>query len=114
MSIIDRFASACHLGSIIRRLNQLKLLPWTITITIIYSCLTSTQAPILFDFMFGSQCQASQPTTYSILYIVFNGLLSPLMMSVFIVLSYRNIRLNRQRVVRKYKLFIVITDHISF
>ena len=92
MSTIDRFASTCHLGSNTRRLNQLKMLPWTISITIIYSCLTSIQAPILFDLMSGSQCQASQPTTYSILYITLNGILSPLMMIVFILLTYRNIR----------------------
>jgi hypothetical protein len=114
MSTIDRFASTCRLGSIIRRLNQLKMLPWTIIITIIYSCLTSIQAPILFDLTSTSVCQATNPTSYSILYIIFNGLISPLIMLVFIILTNRNVRLSRRRVVSEYELRKVIKNYISF
>jgi hypothetical protein len=114
MSSIDRFASACDLGSPMRRLNQLKMIPWTISITIIYSCLTSIQAPILFVAAPGVWCQATQPTTYSILYIVFNGLLSPLIMVVFILLTHRNVRLSRRRVVSTYEVLIAIESHVLF
>jgi hypothetical protein len=114
MSTIDRFASTCGLGSPIHRLNQLKMMPWTISITIIYSCLTSIQAPILFVAAPGAWCQATQPTAYSILYIIFNGLLSPLMMFAFILLTHRNVRLSRGRVVSKYEVLIVIENHVLF
>ena len=99
MSTIDRFASSCGLGSPMHRLNQLKMLPWTISVTVIFSCLASIRAPILYDSMVGGWCQTSQPTINSILYIVLNGLMQPLMMFVFILLTHRNVRRSRQRVV---------------
>jgi hypothetical protein len=99
MAIIDRFAATCDLGSRMHRLNQLKMVPWMIGMTVITSCLASVYTPILFDLMFGFECASTQPTTTSILYIVLIGLMQPVMMLIFVLLTYRNIRRSRQRVV---------------
>ena len=75
MSTIDRFASTCPLGSKIRRLNQLKMVPYAIIFTMSFSCLMSIRGPILFDLMYGFLCQTTQTTVNSILIITLNGLL---------------------------------------
>jgi len=99
MAIIDRFASTCSLTSPLRRLNQLKMTPLMISITIITSCLVSLYAPILYDLTSESLCLPTQPTTTSILYITLIGLMQPISMLIFVLLTYRNVHQSRQRVV---------------
>ena len=111
MAIIDRFASTCPLGSPIRRLIQLKMVPWMISITVITSCLVSTYAPILYDLFFGFWCISTQPTTTSVLYICLVGLMQPIMMLIFVLLTYRNVRQSRRRVVSL--LIISMKKHLS-
>ncbi|CAF4741159.1 unnamed protein product [Rotaria sp. Silwood1] len=117
MAIIDRFACTCKLTSSIQRLNQLKIVPWIITITIISSCLISSNAPILYDLMYGYWCISTQPKLNSILYIILSGVMQPVIMLIFVLLTYRNIHQSHRRVGRVtitqrkslQKQFIVMT-----
>ena len=47
MSMIDRYASTCDLTWKIHRLNQLKALPWTISVVILSSRVAPIYAPIM-------------------------------------------------------------------
>jgi len=105
MAIIDRFACTCSLTSPIRRLNQLKMVPLMISIIIIISCLASLYAPILFDLKSEFWCASTQPTTSSVLYIILIGLMQPIVMLIFVLLTYRNVRQSRRRVVSILKVF---------
>jgi hypothetical protein len=99
MAIIDRFACTCSLRSPLRRLNQLKMTPLMIGITIIISCLASLYTPLLYDLVFQFWCISTQPTTTSILYITLIGLMQPLVMLIFVLLTYQNVHQSRRRVV---------------
>jgi hypothetical protein len=99
MAIIDRFACTCSLGSPLRQLNQLKMVPLMIGITIIISCLISLRGPILYELSSTSVCINTQPITSSILYIILNGLAQPIVMLIFVLLTFRNVHQSRQRVV---------------
>ena len=101
MAIIDRFACTCKLTSLLRRFNQLKMVPFMISITIITSVLISLRVPFLYELNSASLCQPINATTLSILYIIFNGLSQPIIMLIFVLLTYRNIRRSRQRGVSK-------------
>jgi hypothetical protein len=100
MAIIDRFAATCSLTSPIRRINQLKIVPLMIGITIITSCLVSLDGPINFHVVLGLFCISTQPITSNILYIILVGLMQPIVMLIFVLLTYRNVRQSRRRVVR--------------
>jgi hypothetical protein len=99
VSTIDRFAATCALTSPLRRINQMKTVPWMIGLAIVASCLSSIQAPILYDYGYGYWCMSTHPMTSAILYIVFNGLTPPLTMFLVTFFTYRNIRQSRGRVV---------------
>jgi hypothetical protein len=70
-----------------------------IALTIIISCLASLYAPIIFDLIPGVWCISTQPIISTILYIIFSGLSQPIVMLIFVLLTYRNVRQSRQRVV---------------
>ncbi|UJR11629.1 hypothetical protein I4U23_015810 [Adineta vaga] len=98
MSIIDRYASTCSFTSSIRRINHLKMVPWVIGFSIFTSFLALTRPLIFYEYtnMFG--CIASQSLTNNILYIVLNGLMQPITMFIFVVLTFRNVQQSRKRV----------------
>jgi hypothetical protein len=98
MAIIDRFACTCNLASPLHRINQLKMVPLMIGFAIITSCLASLYAPLLNDLAYGG-CIPTQPAVSTILYIVLIGWMQPIAMLIFVLLTYRNVRQSRQRVV---------------
>lgn len=98
-SLIDRFACTHGPASRIRVLLQLKMVPWVIAITVIISCVMSLYSPTLYDILPGFGCGATDPKANSILYIVIHGVLTPLVMLVFVYLTYRRSKRSRQRVV---------------
>jgi hypothetical protein len=100
LSLIDLYACTCSLTSSMRRLNQLRLAPWFISITIIYSCLAVFHGPIFNEIGPNVGCIAISPVTNSILYIVFCGLMQPVTTLIFVFLTYRNICNSRRRVVK--------------
>ena len=104
MAIIDRFACTCNLASPIRRLNQLKMVPFVIAFAIITSCLASIYAPLLNDLAYG-WCLPTNPMISTILYIVLIGLMQPIAMLIFVLLTYRNVRQSRRRVVSIHSTF---------
>ncbi len=99
MSLIDRYACTYGLQSPMRHLLKLKMIPWLITITVVFSCLISLYAPILNDIIPGFGCGSLQPTLNAVLYILIHGILTPLVMMVLVLLTYRRFKQNRQRVV---------------
>ncbi|UJR12737.1 hypothetical protein I4U23_016911 [Adineta vaga] len=97
MSVIDSYASTCSLTSPIRRINQLKMFPWFIGITIFTSCLASTRGLILFEYVNTVGCVQTHPLINNILYIVLNGFMQPIAMFMFVVLTFRNVQQSRKR-----------------
>ncbi|UJR06719.1 hypothetical protein I4U23_011006 [Adineta vaga] len=98
MAIIDRYASTCSFTSPIRRINKLKMVPLCIVITILISCLASIRVPILYEYRITTGCTITQPLTNNILYMIVNGILQPMTMLIFVLLTYRNLRKSRQRI----------------
>ncbi|CAF1073595.1 unnamed protein product [Adineta steineri] len=97
-AIIDRFAITCDHTSSIRRITQLRIVPWMIGLTVLTSGLFSLYVPINYDLMYGYLCISIQPMVTSISYIVLIGLISPIIMIIFVLLTYRNVRRSRGRV----------------
>ncbi len=94
------FASTCNRRSPLQRLNKFKTIPWMISFVIICSCLTLSYAPIIFFYGSRDEKDAEkQAQIFSILYILTNGFVPSVLMLVFILLTYRNRRHNRQRAV---------------
>ncbi|CAF3925388.1 unnamed protein product, partial [Adineta steineri] len=99
MAMIDRFACTCSLTSSVRRLNQLKMIPWMVGILLIFSGLASIYAPVLYDKAFGVPwCMFTYVMTASIFYIVFMGFMQPCLILIFVLLTYRNVRRSRRQV----------------
>ncbi|CAF1044660.1 unnamed protein product [Adineta steineri] len=98
MAIIDRFAITCDHTSSIRRITQLRIVPWMIGLTVLTSCLFSLYGPVNYDLIFGYFCTSTQPMVTSISYVVLIGLMPPIIMIIFVLLTYRNIRRSRGRV----------------
>ncbi|CAF1133119.1 unnamed protein product [Adineta steineri] len=99
MAIIDRFAITCDHTSTIRRITQLRKVPWMISLTILASGLFTLDAPLHHDLVPIYGCVSTNPTLTSIVYIIFSGLLQPITMITFVLLTYRNVRRSRGRVV---------------
>lgn len=99
MAIIDQYACTCSLASPIHRLNQFKIVPLMIVITVITSSLASLFIPVLYDLLYGNWCKSTQISTTSILYIILIGLMQPIIMLIFVFLTYRNVHQSRRRVV---------------
>ncbi|UJR19360.1 hypothetical protein I4U23_022489 [Adineta vaga] len=98
MSIIDRYASTCSLTSRIHRLNHIKMVPSMISITILLSFISLIRPLILYEYHNEKGCVATQPLLNNILYTIINGILQPIIMLIFVVLTFRNVRQSRQRV----------------
>jgi hypothetical protein len=99
LSLIDRYASTCGLTSSIRHLNKPKKAIWFIGIIIIYSSFAVFHGPVFNDIDTSKGCIATAPLTNSILYLILCGLMQPVVMLIFVFLTYQNIRKRRQRVV---------------
>ncbi|UJR34838.1 hypothetical protein I4U23_027619 [Adineta vaga] len=98
LSLIDRFASTSDLASPIRRIFQRNMVPYLIILTIIISGIMSLHSPILNDLIPFYGCSSTNPLVSSVLYITFHGIVTPIVMLIFILLTYRNVVRSRQRV----------------
>jgi len=100
LAIIDRFAATCDLASPIRRILQLKFVPLMVILGLI-TCFLLTIAGSLYyeqsEWFFW--CISRDPLITSVLYIVLSGLFHPILMLVFVLLTYRNIHRSHRRVV---------------
>ena len=105
VAMIDRYACTSSLTSPLRRLNQLKMAPWMLLLAVVTSFVSSIYAPMIFDLTASMSCASTNPTATSILYVSLIGLLQPILMGLFIFLTYRNIRRSRQRVVSCFELW---------
>jgi hypothetical protein len=99
LSLIDRYACTCSLTSPMRKMHQLKVVPYLILITIIISGVMSLYSPIFYDVKPGFGCVVTNPLLNGILYIVIHGFLTPFVMFIFVWLTYRNVQQSKQRVV---------------
>ncbi|CAF1228009.1 unnamed protein product [Adineta steineri] len=97
LSIIDRYACTCALTSWAHRLNKLKMVPRLILMMICISGIFSIYSPILGNSE-PLLCGYHEQNIYGILNIFFNGILQPIVILIFVLLTYRNIRQSRQRV----------------
>ncbi|CAF3763295.1 unnamed protein product [Adineta steineri] len=95
--MIDRYACTCALTSWAHRLNKLKMVPRLILMMVCISGIFSIYSPILGNDAPGL-CGYHEETIYGILSIVFSGILQPIVILIFVLLTYRNIRQSRQRV----------------
>lgn len=100
LSILDRYACSCALTSCFTRLNQHKMIPRLMTMMVIISGICSIYAPI-FSTDVPQLCGYREQEIYGVLTILINGILQPIVMLLFVLLTYRNIRQSRQRVVSK-------------
>ncbi|CAF0940836.1 unnamed protein product [Adineta steineri] len=98
MAIIDRFAITCEYTSSIRRIIQLRIVPWMIGLTVLTSILFTLYAPINYDSIYGLLCISIQPMVTSISNIVLVGFTPPIIMITFVLLTYRNVRRSHRRV----------------
>ena len=96
LSILDRFAATCDLRSPIRRILQLKYVS-IMSILAVISCFLLTITGIFFFQKSFFWCELNNPLLANILYIIFNGLLQPILMLIFVFLTYRNIHQSQQR-----------------
>jgi hypothetical protein len=99
MSLIDRYACTYAPKSRMRRLLQLRMVPWLIGITVAISCVMSLYSAILYEIVPGVGCSATHSLIYSIFYILIQGIITPLVMVIIVLFTYRRFKQNRQRVV---------------
>jgi hypothetical protein len=99
LSLIDRYACTCSLTSPMRKMHQLKVVPYLILITVIISSVMSLYSPIFYDVKPGFGCVVTNPIADATLYIIIHGLSTPLVMFIFVWLTYRNVKQSKQRVV---------------
>ena len=114
LSLIDRYACTCSATSPMRHLRRLKSAPWLIFSTIVVSCLVSIYSPILNDVISNVGCTSTQPKLGSVLYILINGLITPLIMLIFVLLPYRNVLQSYRRIVSIGERFYYIVYNCFF
>ena len=102
LSTADRFASTCSLTSSFRRIHQFKRIPFVITVSVTRSSIISLYPIFFHDLIPELTCVIIHPLTHSILYIVINGFMQPVLMLLFVLLTYRNIHQSRRRVVNAF------------
>ena len=98
LAIIDRFAATCDLASPIRRILQLKFVPIMIILGMIFCFLLVIPGTFYFEQSIY-WCESRDPLVTNTLYIFLNGILQPILMLVFVLLTYRNIHRSHRRVV---------------
>jgi hypothetical protein len=72
------------------------------------NCLISLYAPILNDVVLGVGCTSTDPTTNGILYILIQGMITPAVMLVFVLLTYRRFKQSRQQVVSALRVHFIL------
>lgn len=105
MSLIDQYACTCALTSPMRYLLKRKTVPWLIGITVIITCILSLYAPIVNDVTLNFGCSSTNPMFNGVLYILIHGIITPGIMFVIVLLTYRKFKQSRQRVVRIFLFY---------
>ncbi|UJR34482.1 hypothetical protein I4U23_021890 [Adineta vaga] len=98
ISLIDRYACTCGLTSRMYQLLQLKYVSLMIFITIIISLIMSLYSPLLYDIIPSFGCGTTHSTITTIIYITIHGIMTPIIMLIFVLITYRKFIKNRQRV----------------
>ncbi|CAF0758601.1 unnamed protein product [Adineta ricciae] len=100
LALIDRFACSCDLTSKWRQINSLKIVPWMIGLTILYSLLIGIQAIFFYDVTppFALYCIPTQSFLCSVLYIITSTCVQVSLLSLFVLLIFRNVTRSRKRV----------------
>jgi len=106
LSVIDRYACTCSLTSSIRHVRRLVAAPWMIFMTVIISGIISLYAPIYYDVIPSFGCTCTDPFLNGILYIAIHGLITPFVMLLFVLLTYRNVSKSRHRAVNIFTSII--------
>ncbi|CAF1525815.1 unnamed protein product [Adineta ricciae] len=99
MSLIERYACTFGPTSRMSRLRQVKMVPWMILITIIIACIIALFASLLYDVVPGYGCTSTHPTISAVNYILITGIITPMIMLILVLLTYRNFLRSRRRVV---------------
>lgn len=99
IAYFDRLACTYKDGSLLRKLNRFKVVPWIISLIFICSCLPFGYVLILSFIDSQNNYDDAKITAYivCILYILTNGLVPSILMIIVILLTYRNNR-NRDHV----------------
>lgn len=99
LSLIERYSCSCDLASPIRKIRDLKNVPYFIIGTVIISSIMSLYGPLLYEYSPRFGCVSTDGLINGIFYISIQGFLTPLVMFIFVYLTFRNTKLSRQRVV---------------
>ncbi len=99
LSLIDRYVCTCSLTSSIRYIRRLHMAPWMIMVTIIISSIMSFYGPMFHDIVPGFGCISINPLINGVLYIVIHGFITPIVMVIFVLLTYQNVKESRHRAV---------------
>jgi len=99
LSLIDRYSCTCSLTSPFRKMRELKNIPYFMIITTILSSVMSLYAPLLYEYAPGFGCVPTDTLMNGISYVSIQGFLTPLVMLVFVCLTFRNVKQSRHRVV---------------
>lgn len=105
LSLIDRYACTCSLVSSIRQIRRIQMAPWMIILTAIISGALSFYAPLLHDIVPGFGCTSINPLLNGLLYIILHGFVTPIVMLIFVSLTYRNVQQSHRRAVN---IFMII------
>ncbi|CAF0856098.1 unnamed protein product [Adineta steineri] len=97
VSLIDRYACTCSMTSCISQIRRLVVVPFIICITIIISGIMSLYSPMYYDFKPSFGCTCTDPFRNGILYIFIHGFITPFVMLIFVLLTYRNVLASRRR-----------------
>lgn len=75
-----------------------------ILLPIIISSFCNIYVVVLFDIVKDTECQSTQLMLLNILYIILHGFSQPIVMLIFVLLTYRNIVRSRQRVAHDQRI----------
>jgi len=114
MSLLDRYACTYGPTSRMRRLFQLRMVPWFIGITVIISCVIALHAPLFNAVVVGIGCVSINPVVTSVSYILIQGTMTPVVMLVIVLFTYRRFRQSRQRVVSAFQLCFILYKRSLF
>lgn len=99
LSLIDCFARTCCIKSSMQIIRQPKMIPWLIFVTIVISAVISFYSPVYHDVVPNLGCICINRFLDGFLYITIQGFMTPLVMLMFVVYTYRNHKRTRPRVV---------------
>ena len=107
LSLIDRYSCTCPRTSPIQKIRELKYVPYLIIVTIGISSVMSLYSPLLYHYVPSVGCIPTNFILNGLLYVIIHGLLTPLLMLIFVWLTRRNVRHSRERAVGIHHVLIL-------